>query len=178
MPSANQLAGGKEGLNEANDPTAITAERRTLNIGIPVWNEWKGLVGAAAAGARRVFLPDNWCSSSSSSSRSIVIVHVLSPSEGSESEKWARLKYDKALSLRQMTLGFSFPSFKHFKQLCMDAASLALDLSARVLVRPQCESNAAHFQDWTRGLLPLQINTAPTFTIMETKSSFVRISTF
>lgn len=43
MPSTNQLAGGKEGLNEANDPTAITAERRTLNIGIPVWNEWKGL---------------------------------------------------------------------------------------------------------------------------------------
>lgn len=42
MPSANQLAGGKEGLNEANDPTAITAERSTLNIGIPVWNEWKG----------------------------------------------------------------------------------------------------------------------------------------
>lgn len=43
--SPNQLAGGKEGLNEANDPTAITAERRTLNIGIPVWNEWKGLGG-------------------------------------------------------------------------------------------------------------------------------------
>lgn len=87
MPSANQLAGGKEGLNEANDPTAITAERRTLNIGIPVWNEWKGLRwgsrGAAAAWARRVFLPDNWCSSSSNS---IVIIHVLSPLEGSEPE--------------------------------------------------------------------------------------------
>ncbi len=45
MPSANQLTGGKEGLNEANDPTAITAERSTLNIGIPVWNEWKGFGG-------------------------------------------------------------------------------------------------------------------------------------
>lgn len=45
MPSANQLARGREGLNEANDPAAITAERRTLNIGIPVWNEWTGVGG-------------------------------------------------------------------------------------------------------------------------------------
>lgn len=45
MPSANQLARGKEGLNEANDPTVITAERSALNIGIPVWNEWKGFGG-------------------------------------------------------------------------------------------------------------------------------------
>lgn len=43
MPSANQHARGKEGLNEANDPTAITAERSALNIGILVWNEWKGM---------------------------------------------------------------------------------------------------------------------------------------
>lgn len=50
MPSANQLAGGKEGLNEANDPTAITAERSTLNIGIPVWNEWKRLGGQRQPG--------------------------------------------------------------------------------------------------------------------------------
>lgn len=47
MPSANQLIGGKNGLNEANDSTAITAERSTLNIGIPVWNEWKGLRGGS-----------------------------------------------------------------------------------------------------------------------------------
>lgn len=32
MPSANQLTRGKEGLNEANDPAAITAERSALNI--------------------------------------------------------------------------------------------------------------------------------------------------
>ncbi len=103
MPSANQLVGGKEGLNEANDPTAITAERSTLNIGIPVWNEGKGLGGAAAARARRVFLPDNW----RSSSNSIVIIYVLSPSEGSESEKWALVKYDNAVSLHHMILRYS-----------------------------------------------------------------------
>lgn len=74
MPSANQLTGAKEGLNKANDPTAITAERSTLNIGIPVWNELQGLGrGAATARARRVLLPDYW---RSSSSNSIVIIHV------------------------------------------------------------------------------------------------------
>lgn len=72
-PSANQRARGKEGLNEANDPTAITAERSTLNIGIPVWNECKGLGGgAAAARARRAFVPDNW-----SSSRLIIYICLL-----------------------------------------------------------------------------------------------------
>lgn len=87
MPSANQFTGGKEGLNEANDPAAITAERSTLNIGIPVWNEWtepgkKG--GAVAAKARHIFLPDNWSSGGRSS---IVIIHVLSFAEGSKSKK-------------------------------------------------------------------------------------------
>lgn len=87
LPSANLLAGGKEGLNEANDPTAITAERSTLNIGIPVWNEWKWLRlgggGAGIAKARLVFLPDNW-----SSSNSIVIIHVLSPLKNKSLKNW------------------------------------------------------------------------------------------
>lgn len=64
MPSASQLTGGRGGLNEANDSTAITAESTTLNIGIPVWNEWTGGWGALTAMARNVFLPDNWRSSS------------------------------------------------------------------------------------------------------------------
>lgn len=45
MPSTRQLVGGKEGLNKANDSTAITAERSILNIGIPVWNQWRGADG-------------------------------------------------------------------------------------------------------------------------------------
>lgn len=52
MPSANQPIGSKEGLNEANDSTAITAERSTLNIGIPVWNEWKGLRGGSRSSSQ------------------------------------------------------------------------------------------------------------------------------
>lgn len=110
MPSTNQHARGKEGLNEANDPTAITAERSALNIGILVWNECKGMGrwggwGAVAARARRVFLPDNW---SSSSSNSIVVIHVFSPCEGSGFEKWALVKYDKAVSQQRLSLSFSF----------------------------------------------------------------------
>lgn len=58
MPSANQLAGGKEGLNEANDPTAITAERSALNIGIPVWNEGKGLGSWGGGGGQLQPGPD------------------------------------------------------------------------------------------------------------------------
>lgn len=50
MPSTRQLVGGKEGLNKANDSTAITAERSILNIGIPVWSHWRGADGEEARG--------------------------------------------------------------------------------------------------------------------------------
>lgn len=97
LPSANQLVRGKEGLNEGNDPRAITAERSTLNIGILVWNKWKEFFW----GGLRVAQPGpdvSFCQTTalvvwhSGSSNSIVIIHVLRPCEGMRVWKMASSK--------------------------------------------------------------------------------------